>query len=115
MHDLAVLAHIAVLEIGQETSVQNFIDHLQRPRPVLVKHEIDHRPADHFLRWVTENAFACGTDKSKASLWVYDADRIEQQIHDFAWGNEAVCFHLMANRYADGWSGSGVWRTAIEK
>jgi len=92
--DLAILAHIAVLEIGLGLSLHHLVDRLQRTRPIGVEHEVGHRPADHFRRRIAENALARGTDKNKTSPRVDNADRVEQQIHDVA-GGVANSFHVV--------------------
>ncbi|MEN3365311.1 MAG: hypothetical protein V7606_2585 [Burkholderiales bacterium] len=65
-----------------EMSAYDFAGGIQSPFPIFVKHKVDHRLTNHFFGRVAENAFACGTDKYKATVPTHHAHRIEQEVYE---------------------------------
>ena len=96
--DLPVLADIAVLEVGFGLSGHDLGRRLQGPRLVRRVHQVDHGPAEDFVRRIAEDALERGTDELVASVDIDHADRIEQQVHHIGKGNVVPGFHAASKR-----------------
>ena len=64
--------------------IHNLRGSTQGPLPVFRVYQLDHIPAYQFLLRIPKEALTGGTDEDKAALGVDHADRVEQEIHDFA-------------------------------
>ena len=91
---LAVLAHIAVFEMQLRVAVHDAPGRGQRALAVDRRHEVDHRPANQFLRRITENALAGSADENEAPVDVDRADRVEQQVDETGRLVNRRCCHL---------------------
>lgn len=78
--DLAVLAHVAVLEMKLGIAGHDAAGRLQGQFPVIRVHQFDHRPAEHFFGRVAEDALEGGADVNIAAFPVYHADGVEQEV-----------------------------------
>ena len=98
VHHLAVLAHVAVLEVGFGLAVHDRRRGAQRDVAVVRMHELDHPSADHLLGGIAEDALERGADEHVAALGVDDADGVQQQVQDLAQRGECGCFHRIPMR-----------------
>ncbi|MNT36770.1 hypothetical protein D3C72_1728750 [compost metagenome] len=80
VHDLAILAHVAVFEVELGLAAHDLPCSVEGALTVGRVHQIDHRQADHLIGAVTENTLAGCTDKDEAALLIHRANGVQQEI-----------------------------------
>ena len=89
MNHFAVLAQIAILELGAVGAGHYLTGNIQSGLPVFRVHQILHGLAHHLLLGETEYAFAGGGYILEAAVFIDHADNIEQQIEKL--GERGLC------------------------
>jgi len=82
VHDFAVLAQVAVLEMRVGLPGHDPAGGLQGAFQIVRVDEFDQFAPQHFVRGVAEDLLACRADKHEATLRIHHADGIQQQIHE---------------------------------
>ena len=91
--DLPVLAHIAILKAGQRGAGHDLARRLQGTRTIFLQHQLDHRAAYQLVGTIAEQLFAGCTQRHEATMRVYHANGIQQEVHDRVVEYESAALH----------------------
>ena len=84
--DASILADIAIFEVKLRVAGHDHVDRLPGPFAVFRHHEVEHVHADHLVRSVSEDAFACRAGEHHARIDIDREHRVHEQVDEVGVG-----------------------------